>query len=229
MLSQPTATLFSLLALTLPATVTAQAQRLNNCTVFNWDGNNPYLTTYPPQRVSGASSCPETSSNLTCALSASGDAQYPALLNITNLAPGDFASVVMETVRSTTLAAPGFNDSVIGSIDATRILASGQSAYLNFTAYKFCYAGTVENCTADGVENGTAIEACAPVWHKEGGSVRLDGEYKVVNVSVQDVGRYEDPYANQVGGDAEDAALGLKERMNVGLAVLAGLVVLIVV
>ncbi|KAL4737299.1 hypothetical protein BDV11DRAFT_172106 [Aspergillus similis] len=228
MLSQPTITLFSLLALTLPATITAQYQTVANCTVFDWDQNNPFLTTYPPQRVSGASSCPETSSNLTCALSASGDAQYLASANITNLATDAFASVVAGTVRSTTLAAPGFNDSVIGSVDATRILISGQSAYLNFTAYKFCYTGTVANCT-DGVENGTAVEACAPVWHEEGSSARLDGEYKVVNVSAQDVNQYEDPYANQVGGDGEGGALGLKGSMNAGLAVLAGFVVLSVV
>ena len=176
MLSQRTTTHFSLLALTLPATITAQAQTVTNCTVFNWDGNNPYITTYPPQRVSGASSCPETSSNLTCALSASGYAQYPGRVNITHVAMDIFASVVTETVRSTTLLAPAFNDNVIGSIDATRILKSGQSAYLHFTAYKFCYTGTVGNCT-DGVENGTAIEACAPLWHKEGALARLDGEY----------------------------------------------------
>ncbi|KAL6230539.1 hypothetical protein BDW75DRAFT_222463 [Aspergillus navahoensis] len=142
----------------------------------------PYLTTYAPQRVSGASSCLQTSSNLTCALSASGDAQYLAPNNITNLAADSFTAVVAGTVRNTTLLAPGFNDSVIGSIDTTRILVLGQSAYLNFTAYRFCYTGTVTDCT-DGVENGTAAEACAPVWHEEGSAARLDGEYKALNVS----------------------------------------------
>ncbi|KAL4984423.1 hypothetical protein BDW68DRAFT_180667 [Aspergillus falconensis] len=229
--SQTTTTLFSLLTLTLPAIVTAQSQSqtVANCSVFNWDQNNPYLTTYAPQRVSGASSCPETLSNLTCALSASGDAQYLASNNITNLATNPFTSVVAGAVRNTTLAAPGFNSSVVGSIDTTRILTPGQSAYLNFTAYKFCYTGTATNCT-DGVENGTAVEACAPVWHEEGSSARLDGDYKVVNVSVEDVDQYADPYANQVGGgDGEGGALGLKGSMNAGLAVLAGLMVLIVV
>jgi hypothetical protein len=134
---------------------------------------------------------------------------------------------VAETAHSTTLAAPGFNDNVIRSIDATRILKFGQSAYLNFTAYKIFYTGTVGDCT-DGVGNGTVVEACAPLWHRKRGSARLDGEYKVVNVSVQDVDRY-DPYANQVGGDGEGAALGLKGSMNAGPALLAGLVVLTVV
>ncbi|KAL4978969.1 hypothetical protein BDW66DRAFT_148816 [Aspergillus desertorum] len=207
---QSTAIPFFLLALTLPATITAQShsQKVANCSVFNWDQSDPYLTTYAPQRAT------------------------PSILhqpNITNLATGAFTSVVAGTVRNTTLVAPGFNGSVIGSIDTTRILAPGQSAYLNFTAYRFCYTGTVANCTAE-VESSTAVEACAPVWHEERSSARLDGEYKVVNVSAEDVDQYADPYANQVGGgDGEGGALGLRESMDAGLAVLAGLVVLAIV
>ncbi|RDW92895.1 uncharacterized protein DSM5745_00217 [Aspergillus mulundensis] len=226
----PSTALFSLLTLTLPVTINAQTQTSANCSVFNWDQNDPYLATYPPQRVSGASSCAGTSENLTCALTAEGDGQYSASNNISGLATITFTSVVADTVSEDSLIAPGFNDSVIGSIDTTQILRPGQSAYLNFTAYKFCYTGTVANCT-EGVDNDTAVEACAPVWHEQGGYARLDGEYWVVNISASDVDQYEDPYANQVGGggDGEGGALGLKGSMNSGFAVLAGLVVLMLV
>ncbi|CBF73843.1 hypothetical protein AN8081.2 [Aspergillus nidulans FGSC A4] len=163
---------FSPLALALPATITAQAQTVTNCTVFNWDGNNPSITTYPPQRVSGASSCPETLSNLTCALSASGYAQYPGRVNITHVATDIFASVVMETVRSTTLLAPAFNNNVIGSIDATRILRSGQSAYLSFTAYKFCYTGTLYPLEAScGILSGVDLDSYVLYLGESGFSV----------------------------------------------------------
>ncbi|KAL4904354.1 hypothetical protein BDW74DRAFT_154681 [Aspergillus multicolor] len=228
MLRLPSTALFSLLALTLPAAINAQSTSAN-CSVFNWDRNDPYLATYPPQRISGASSCPDTG-NLTCALTAEGDGQYSASNNITGLSTTTFTSVVADTVSEGSLIGPGFNESIIGSIDTTQILRPGQSAYLNFTAYKFCYTGIVANCT-EGVDNGTAVEACAPVWHEQGDFATLDGDYWIVNISASDVDKYDDPYANQVGGggDGEGGALGLKGSMNSGFAVLAGLVVLMVV
>ncbi|KAL4929781.1 uncharacterized protein BDV17DRAFT_55560 [Aspergillus undulatus] len=224
----------SLLATLLAATATgATAQRGDNCTIFNWDENNSYLTKYSPQRVSGASSCPDNSENLTCPLTASGDAQYTATYNISALNIESFIDVVLNTVNNDTLSAPSFNATVVGSIDTTKIIEAGQSAYLNFTAYKFCYEGSVANCT-DGVEDGTPLRICAPVWHEEGSwrgdeaSPRFDGEYTIVNISREDVSRYPDPYENQVGDEpGEGGAVGL--NMNVGLAGLVGLVAAMVV
>ncbi|KAL4862156.1 hypothetical protein BDV12DRAFT_190604 [Aspergillus spectabilis] len=196
MLSQlSTTALLSSLLLSLPTNAQSTA---SNCSVFNWDSNPAYLATYPPQRVGGAGTCPDNEVNLTCALTASGDAQYAATRNISALNIVTFAEVVQSTVDNTTLQAPAFNASVIGAIDTTRALEPGQSGYLNFTAYQFCYTGTVGNCT-EGVDNETAVEVCAPVW-REDGFPRIDGLYTVVNVSENAVDRYPDPYENQEMG-----------------------------
>ncbi|KAL4914662.1 hypothetical protein BDW62DRAFT_138265 [Aspergillus aurantiobrunneus] len=224
------ALLSSLLSLSLPAITAAQGSA--NCSVFNWDENEAYLENYPPQRVSGASSCPDSTSNQTCELTASGDAQYTLTYNITTLDSRYFASIVSDAVSNQSIDTPGFNATVTGSIDATRILNPGQSGYLNFTAYRFCYTGTVANCTG-GLEDDTPLEVCAPVWHEDGSAVRIEGEYTVVNVSAEDVGQYEDPYENQSDGSGDEpgegGALGLMGRMNGGLVVLVGLVAVMVV
>ncbi|KAL4939814.1 hypothetical protein BDV06DRAFT_224652 [Aspergillus oleicola] len=228
MLRPTTLTFLSLLSLTT-------AQQTTNCTVFNWDNETPYLTTYAPQRVSGATSCPSSDSdssdrNHTCALTASGDAQYSATSNITSLNLDTFVELIGTAVENSTFAAPDFNSTVIGSIDTTRMINAGQSAYLNFTGYKFCYQGSVGNCT-DGVEDGAPLTICAPVWHGDGEASVLDGEYTVVNVSREDVGDYEDPYANQQGDEpGEGGAVGLEAGLNGGLlAVLVSMVAVLVV
>ncbi|KAL2865057.1 uncharacterized protein BJX67DRAFT_192588 [Aspergillus lucknowensis] len=211
-------TLPLLLSTTLLASVSAQSTGAN-CTVFNWDRNPAYIAQYPPQRISAGATCPENNQNLTCPLTASGDAQYSATTNITRLSTFNFAPVVEETVagadnsESDNIPTPFFNETIIASIDATRILEPGQSAYLNFTAYRFCYTGTVGKCT-EGVEDGVGVEICAPFWHNTSsdGFPSLDGEYKIVNISEEDVGRYPDPYENQVRGedDGEGGAAGLR-------------------
>ncbi|KAL3476492.1 hypothetical protein BJX99DRAFT_227844 [Aspergillus californicus] len=218
MLSKQSTTFLSL-SLGLFTPILAQSVG-SNCTVFNWDDNPSYLKEdAPPIRVSGASTCPENSANLTCALTASGDAQVRGTSNITSLNIGTFVNVVESTVDNSSFPAPGFNETVVGSIDATRVLTPGQSAYLNFTTYLFCYTGSVGNCT-EGVEDGAAVELCAPVWHEDGSATVFDGVWTVVNVSQSDVDQYSDPYENQIGGDdGEGAAVGL--RLNGGLALLA--------
>ncbi|KAL5340677.1 hypothetical protein BJX70DRAFT_104076 [Aspergillus crustosus] len=197
----------------------------SNCSVFNWDNNPAYLSTYPPQRIGAAEACPDNNSNLTCALTASGDAQYEATHNVTRLNIVTFTEVVGSTVDNTSLEAPSFNASIIGAIDTTRLLEPGQAGYLNFTAYQFCYTGTVDNCT-EGLDNETAVEVCAPVW-REDGFPRIDGVYTVVNVSEDSVDRYPDPYENQVR--PEDGAMSLLGGVNVGLVGLVALVSAMVV
>ncbi|KAL4882262.1 hypothetical protein BJY04DRAFT_50974 [Aspergillus karnatakaensis] len=216
MLSQISTT--ALLSSLLLTAANAQSNAAN-CSVFNWDNNPASISTYPPERVGAAGTCPENESNLTCALTASGDAQYTANVNITGLNIVNFAEVVQSTVDNSTLEAPGFNASIAGAIDTTRILEPGQSAYLNFTAYQFCYTGTVGNCS-EGVDNETAVEVCAPLW-REDGFPRIDGTYTVVNVSANDVDRYPDPYENQVR--PEDAAVSLLGGLNMGLVGLLAL------
>ncbi|KAL2828017.1 hypothetical protein BDW59DRAFT_53566 [Aspergillus cavernicola] len=222
-----TATALSLGSLLiLPSSVQAQSSQAN-CTVFNWDNNAAYIKeNTPPIRVSAASSCAENSANFTCALTADGDELVSATNNITNLNTGTFAMVIDETVDNSTFPAPSFNESVIGSVSATRMLTPGQSGYLNFTAYLFCYTGTVENCT-DGVEDDTGIEICAPVWHQDQSSSILDGIHTVVNVSEQVVegGQLMDPYENQVSGDGDDGEGGaMSLKLNGGLAMFAAIV-----
>ncbi|PYI33346.1 hypothetical protein BP00DRAFT_424007 [Aspergillus indologenus CBS 114.80] len=196
----------TLLSLLLSPLTVAQSSDQANCTVFNWDHNEAYLKTYPPQRVSGAETC-SSNKNLTCALTAAGDARYTARTNLTSLSATAFATVVDETVGNATLTEE-FSDSTVGAIDGTRVLCPGQSAYLNFTAYQYCYTGTVEGCTA-GVKNRTAVEACAPLYHTSADdSVVLDGFYTVVNVSQGQVGQLKDPYENQQRGDGAAVGVG---------------------
>ncbi|CEN60656.1 hypothetical protein ASPCAL03091 [Aspergillus calidoustus] len=214
----------------LSTTLLASAQQTTtqgNCTIFNWDNNPAYIATYPPQRVSAGGTCPENESNFTCPLTASGEPQYSATNNLTDLSTRFFVPIIVNTLSeannsASELLAPGFNESVIGAIDQTRLIEPGQSAYLNFTAYRYCFEGTVGNCT-EGLENGRAVQVCAPVWHSlsEGGSTVFDGEYTVVNVSANDVEDYRDPYENQVSGEGEDggnAAAGLRGGANVASA-----------
>ncbi|KAL3458922.1 hypothetical protein BJX64DRAFT_209312 [Aspergillus heterothallicus] len=229
----------SSIALLLSSTsllASAQQGSLGNCSVFNWDTNPAYIQSYPPERVSAAGTCPENEGNLTCPLTASGDAQYSATVNITGLLTTQFVPIVADAVRDENnteteyggLLAPGFNESVIGSIDQTRLIEPGQSAYLNFTAYQYCYEGTVSNCT-DGVEDGAAVRVCAALWHNvtDEGFPIFDGEYTVVNISANDVDDYPDPYENQVRDDDGNAAVGLKAGATVAFSGLATLMMMI--
>ncbi|KAI9370527.1 hypothetical protein BJX61DRAFT_87891 [Aspergillus egyptiacus] len=200
-----------------------------NCTVFTWDNNAPYLAeARQPVRVSAGETCPQSNDNLTCALTASGAERVDATANLPDLALPFFVDVVAKTVDNATWPAPGFNDSVVGRIDATRMLVSGQSAYLDFTPYRFCYRGAVGNCTGGGVQEGEQVEVCAPVWHEVavGDGVTLDGYYTVVNVSREAVeGGLGDPYEGQVLGNGEDGeGVAASLEMNGALSVLAGIV-----
>ncbi|RAH69473.1 uncharacterized protein BO66DRAFT_392424 [Aspergillus aculeatinus CBS 121060] len=202
---------------------TAQSSNQANCTVFNWDHDEAYLKTYPPQRVSAAETC-SSNANLTCALTAAGDASYTARTNLTSLSATAFATVVDETVGNATLTEE-FSDSTVGAIDGTRLLRPGQSAYLNFTAYQYCYTGTVEGCTS-GVENRTAVEACAPLYHTSAdNSVVMDGLLTVVNVSQGQVGQLKDPYENQQRGEGGVVSVGRAEWGVVMLGILGVLMV----
>ncbi|KAL2802100.1 hypothetical protein BJX63DRAFT_134182 [Aspergillus granulosus] len=229
----PRASIALLLSSSLAA---AQQAAQGNCSVFNWDSNPAYIASYPPQRVSAGGTCPENEGNLTCALTASGDAQYTATNNITRLSTSQFVQIVADTVTEENsteteyggLLAPGFNSSVIGAIDQTRMIEPGESAYLNFTAYRYCYEGTVGNCT-EGVEDGVAVQICAPVWHNvtEGGFPIFDGKYAVVNISANEVGDYSDPYENQVRDDGGNAAAGLRAGAGVVFGGLATLMMML--
>ncbi|RAL07886.1 uncharacterized protein BO97DRAFT_462509 [Aspergillus homomorphus CBS 101889] len=224
---KPTIALLLLLLQTLSTTAqtTSTTTTQANCTVFNWNHNAAYLKTYAPQRVSGASTCADNNNrNLTCALTAAGDAMYSAQTNLTALS-ATFISVVDETVGNATLSEE-FSRSIAGAIDGTRMLRPGQSAYLNFTAYRYCYTGTVDNCTS-GVENRTAVEACAPLYHLidekgEEGRAVMDGMLSVVNVSRGAVGQFKDPYENQARGDAVALGTGVGKGVGRGWWVVVG-------
>jgi hypothetical protein len=202
-------------------TVTAFAALLSvataqNCTVFNWNQQRPYLLTYPPQRISGASTCPPSSNTThSCPLVASGDGQYTFSYNISsvlrdagwNTGTGSetfMHNLIYSAVNGSlneTGTPVGWNTSVIGVLDTVYPLSPNTSAYLNFTAYKRCFAGTMSNCTG-GLQDGVAIEACAPVYHtterSNGGRAILDGNYTLQEVPEANVTQYSDPFANQV-------------------------------
>ncbi|KAL2846640.1 hypothetical protein BJY01DRAFT_173600 [Aspergillus pseudoustus] len=236
MMSKSSVALLRLLSF-FPLLAAAQQTTQANCTVFNWDNNPAYIATYPPQRVSAGGTCPENEGNLNCPLAASGDAQYAATVNITRLSTRHFVPIVADAVTDANstqtddgcLLAPGFNSSVIGSIDQTRLIEPGQSAYLNFTAFRYCYEGMVGNCT-EGVEDGTAVQICAPVWHNvtNDGFPIFDGKYTVVNISANEVDEYSDPYENQVRDDGGNAAAGLKAGSGVALGGLVTMMMMLV-
>ncbi|KAL4805003.1 hypothetical protein BDV18DRAFT_161403 [Aspergillus unguis] len=218
--------LFTVLALlSLSLTTTAQE---TNCSAFNWNHQSPNITYALPTRISAAKSCP-ADMNQTCLITASGDQSYAGGWNLTDIGSWNMdliESAVNESVGSDTLVAPTFNITVTGSIDGRGTLEPGQAGYLNITVFYFCYEGTVGDCEGN-VQNGTVVKVCGPVWHYEGDEVKMDGEYSIQNVSADDVDQYDDPYENQVSD--EDVGLGLLERMNLGLAVMVGLVVVMVV
>ncbi|EAW07058.1 uncharacterized protein ACLA_087640 [Aspergillus clavatus NRRL 1] len=199
-----------LLAVSIPSLAQTSDTTGGNCTIFDWDHKAPYLREYPPMRVSGAKTCPQQNdknSNMTCALTASGDELFPALKNVTGLHNGYWPSMVEAAVDKASYLAPAFNDSVIVSIDQTRILQPGQSGYLNLTALMFCYTGALSNCTG-ALENGTGVEFCAPVWQHK---YIISGRWQVVNISKDEVSKYPDPYANEVKDPGESAAPRLEQ------------------
>ncbi|KAJ5113287.1 hypothetical protein N7456_001821 [Penicillium angulare] len=183
-----------------------------NCTTFNWNQDDAKIAYYAPIRISSGQSCPDSkgaNSTNTCPLSANGAAQFSAESNITAFQnPSKFAPLVEQALESAnvTMPAPYFNDSVISRIDQTRILEAGQSAYLNFTALKFCYEGSLSDCSGS-LEDGTKVEFCAPLWSEKDSLV--SGEYTVVNISKSEVGQYKDPYAGQSDGTGSDGDKGI--------------------
>ncbi|KAJ5982094.1 hypothetical protein N7451_012194 [Penicillium sp. IBT 35674x] len=193
-----------------------------NCTTFNWNHQDAEVAYYAPIRVSSGQSCPDSkgaNKNDTCPLSASGAAQFFAETNVTAFqSPSKFAPLLEEALESAnaTMPAPYFNDSVISRIDQTRILEAGQSAYLNFTALKFCYEGSLSNCSGS-LKDGTFARFCAPLWTESDSLV--SGEYTVVNISKSDVGQYKDPYAGQSDGTGSngDSGSSLGRVRNEGL------------
>ncbi|PYH89017.1 hypothetical protein BO71DRAFT_403413 [Aspergillus ellipticus CBS 707.79] len=212
--------LFTLLALGASAhlsnsTTTNTTTNTAICTVFNWDQNPAYWQTYPPRRISAAQTCPNTtttgntttSGNQTCALYPSGYDTYDAVTNLTALFALPFASVVESSVHHSALLTDGFRSNITGVVAGTANLAPGQSSYLNFTGYNYCFTGTVDNCTGTGVADHTAVEACAPLWailNKH--AVIMRGFSTIVNVSQAQVGSYPDPFQGQappnLGGSA---------------------------
>lgn len=82
------------------------------------------------------------------------------------------------------------------------LLQEGTSGYLNFYPLDRCVEGTISGCNGT-IQDGFAIEACAPVATKAGRSMQtvMDGRVVVVNVSASDVGNFRDPFANQVSSD----------------------------
>ncbi|KAL4952739.1 hypothetical protein BDW69DRAFT_185151 [Aspergillus filifer] len=229
MLVQSTATAIALLSLLFLST----AQGLiRNCSTFNWNREVPSLDTYAPKRVSEGKICNANQTTETCLLTASGDEQYSATTNITTLNITAFLDLVINAVDNTTLTltAPWFNNSVIGSVDSTMLLEPDQAAYINFTAYKFCFNGTASDCD-DGIDENSGVSVCAPIWHWSGDDAVLEGEYSLVNFSREDVNQYHDPYENQQGNEpGEGGAMGLKAGLNSGLlAVLVSMVAVLVV
>lgn len=210
------------LALALLAPSAAQEQR-TNCTIFNWDEQDPYVIGgQNGSRVSAAATCPEGPANRTCAIRAEGDDLIGGGWNLTDIRYNHdlLFWAVRQGINNDTLLAPGFNHSIAGAIDGIGVLQPGQSGYLNFSAYQYCYTGSIAGCVGE-VDNGTAIQVCAPVWHHEGDSIRLDGRYSMQNISADDVDQYSDPFAGQV--DNGGAAVMLTGKMSGGLAVLARL------
>ncbi|TGJ78126.1 hypothetical protein E0Z10_g10638 [Xylaria hypoxylon] len=207
-----------------------------NCTQFNWDQQPVYIIKDSPQTVSGATSCPSSARNGTCYVTAKGDAQFTWSRNVTHLStfiPGTGTDLLVDSINaavspelSSTSLSPTFNDTVIAPVDQTRVLAPGQAAYLNFTAYQVCFTGTLANCTGS-VEEGTPIEACAPLWSQTGSrSVEVDGEYTFVNISADEVDQHTDPFRGQTndgGGDSAASASGVVNHALLGLGVVAAI------
>ncbi|KAJ5992500.1 hypothetical protein N7451_008224 [Penicillium sp. IBT 35674x] len=59
------------------------------------------------------------------------------------------------------MPAPHFNDSIFACVDQSRMFEAGQSTYLNFTALKFCYEGSLSNCFGS-LKDDTMARFCAP-------------------------------------------------------------------
>ncbi|RAL11726.1 uncharacterized protein BO97DRAFT_435113 [Aspergillus homomorphus CBS 101889] len=196
-----------------------------NCTTFNWDHNKAYWKTYPPRRASAAKTCPSSNTTTTtttttnndnnlqtCPITASGDDTYYFRTNLTALSSSTFAPVVEKTVDRSALLTDEFRQNVTGAIDGTSWLEPGQSGYLNFTAYSYCFTGTVDGCTP-GVDNHTPVEVCAPLWHtlhlKKEDFAFVDGIHSVVNISSDRVGLFKDPYEGQARswGNAQEGRM----------------------
>ncbi|KAI0149477.1 hypothetical protein GGR57DRAFT_504659 [Xylariaceae sp. FL1272] len=214
-------TVTSASAALLASLASAQAdQDYGNCTQFNWNQQPAYIVKDDPQAVSGAEACPQSAANGTCYVTAKGDAQFSWSTNVTGLrtyvATAPVRDVLVDAINAaasselnSTGPSPSLNYSVIAAVDQTRILAPGQAAYLNFTAYQFCFAGTLANCTGT-VEDGTPVEGCAPLWRQTSPSaaVEVDGEYTLVNISADDVDQYTDPFKGQSSGEEGAASDG---------------------
>ncbi|KAL4794991.1 hypothetical protein BDV19DRAFT_363870 [Aspergillus venezuelensis] len=229
MLGQSAATVLALLSL---LSLSTAQQFTRNCSTFNWNNKTPSLETYAPKRVSEGTICNANQTTETCLLTAYGDELYSATTNITSLNTTAFIDLVIDAVDNITLTrtAPWFNDSVIGSVDSTQLLEPDQAAYINFTAYKFCFNGTVSDCD-DGIDENSGVSVCAPVWHWSGDDAVLEGEYSLVNFSREDINQYHDPYENQQGNEpGEGDAVGLKSGLNSELlAVLVCMVAVLVI
>ncbi|KAL4961030.1 uncharacterized protein BDV14DRAFT_204181 [Aspergillus stella-maris] len=229
MLGQSTATALALLSL---LSLSTAQQLTTNCSTFNWNMKIPSLDTYAPKRVSEGKICDAGQTTETCLLTALGDEQYSATTNITSLNTTALLDLVIDAIDKITLTAtaPWLNDSVIGSVDSTMLLEPDQAAYINFTAYKFCFNGTVADCD-EGIDDDSGVSVCAPIWHWSGDDAVLEGEYSLVNFSREDVNQYQDPYEKQQGDEpGEGGATDLEAGLNSGLlAVLVSMVAVLVV
>ncbi|KAL2808164.1 hypothetical protein BJX63DRAFT_41448 [Aspergillus granulosus] len=225
MLILPTITFFLFLA-SLGST-----QSNTNCSIFTWDTNPPRVTTYPPIRVSAAESCPSNSTDR-CPITSTGHEQFLATSNITSLSLDALAPLVHAAVPNNTMSGEGFNASVTGSVEMQYSLSPGQTGYLNITVSKMCYNGTVAGCTGGGgIENGTGVEICAPIWTFNGMDIRFSANWTIQNVSVEDLDRYPDPYEGQDNRGSEDEGDGANMlragMMHGGLAVFIGIVAIL--
>ena len=190
----------------------AQSTGRTNCTSFEWDQQPAYLTYVPSsQRISAAVSCPERQNNSHfCPLSANGLLNPGFRYNLSAVLANSFWNtagdsptevsfihqLVYNSVRES-LNGAEWDDSVVGSFNITRLLSPGSSGYLNMTILQRCFVGRIGDCTGPGIENGTVMEACSPVYHKLARGVNvLDSTVTVVNVSADMVSQFPDPFQN---------------------------------
>ncbi|KAF2460549.1 hypothetical protein BDY21DRAFT_369541 [Lineolata rhizophorae] len=192
-----------------PLAYAQQQGDVTNCTIWEWDKTvDGYIEQYPPRRVSAGETC---TGSRNCAISASGVEMYDWTKNVSGLPYGYFQAVQAGLDEEQSGQEWSFNDSVLGTIENIMELSPGTSAYMNFSALRYCYVGTTQNCTG-AVENRTRVEVCEPMYRStqtgeddDDYVLIMGGSYVLVNISREEVDDYDDPYANLVRSGAASA------------------------
>ncbi|KAJ5469344.1 hypothetical protein N7539_008962 [Penicillium diatomitis] len=184
------------------AEYTEDPSKQEGCTIFDWNHEPAMMSAQNLSRIGAAHYCPlhsnETFQGANCTITAYGDQMFTLSDNVTSTYRASWANLVERTLsaENVTMPAPHFNDTIIATVEQTRILQPGQAGYIAFSAATFCYEGALRNCTGK-VKEGTIGRFCAPIWSQRRDHTVVSGNYSVVTIDKDQVSSYPDPFKSQ--------------------------------